>query len=189
MKITYPECQIEISAEEAITLIDHANLIDAGTQLVQEIEKIKVELPPINPEILRKGFGDEEPDPEPDPEPKPKQKSTRLKKPKKKMKLADIPFRMGRDGQTPEKKPTPKKDSGKKKKVDVRLDNGDWFTFDSVSAAADSSGGSSNGLSTALKNGAKFHGHEVRWSNPELDACLAEIEKSDKTPYQPSQRP
>lgn len=124
--------------------------------------------------------------PLPDPETKPKQKSTRLKKTKKEMKLADIPFRMGRVGQTPEQKPTPKKDSGKKKKVDVRLDNGDWFTFDSVTAAADSIGGSCKGLSTALKNGTKFHGHEVRWNNPELDATLAEIDKSNKTPYQPS---
>ena len=45
MKITYPECQIEISVEEIITLIDHANLTDAGTRLVKEIEHIKEDLP------------------------------------------------------------------------------------------------------------------------------------------------
>lgn len=106
------------------------------------------------------------------------------------MKIADIPFRVGKDGQIPEQKPTPKKDSGKqKKKVDVRFDNGNWFTFDSVTAAAEAIGGSVNGLSTDLKNGTKFHDHEVRWNNPELDACLDEIEQSNKTPYQPSQRP
>ena len=44
MKITYPECQIEITAEELILLIDRLNLNNAGAQLVQEIERIKDDL-------------------------------------------------------------------------------------------------------------------------------------------------
>lgn len=44
MKITYPECQIEITAEELILLIDRINLNNAGVQLVQEIERIKDDL-------------------------------------------------------------------------------------------------------------------------------------------------
>lgn len=60
MKITYPECQIEISVDEVITLIDHANLTDAGTQLVHEIEdykeKLREELLPEGHEQVRYQF-------------------------------------------------------------------------------------------------------------------------------------
>ena len=164
MKITYPECQIEISVEEVIALIDHANLNDAGTRLVQEIEDYKERLPEEMPEENEPTLVDES------------------DKHKTQDPLEGVDFE--------ESQPKPKGKRGKRgnapKKVDVRLSNGEWFTFDSVSAAAESIGGKPNGLSTALKNGAKFHGREVRWNNPELDACLAEIEQSNKTPYQPS---
>ena len=193
MKITYPECQIEISVEEVIALIEHDKrqmpIQPLRTQIpIEKINELLGNTPgridddfdPFLPtmKVPKAPALDEEP--EPGSEPKPKQKSARLKRPKKEMKIADVHFEMGRPGQIPELKPMPKIDSGKKKKVDVRLDNGDWFTFDSVSAAAKSIGGSTNGLSTALKNGTKFHGHEVRWNNPELDAVMAEIDKSNK---------
>lgn len=171
MKITFPECQIEMSAEELILLIDHTNLIHAGTRLVKEIDSYKEHLPGLEPDD-RNQVGDQVGD----------------QAGSKSGASADNDPLEGVSFEEPEPKPLGKK--GKRgntpKKVDVRLDNGDWFTFDSVTAAADSIGGSSNGLSTALKNGTKFHGHEVRWNNPELDAALAEIDKSNKTPYQPS---
>ena len=171
MKITYPECQIEISVEEVITLMDHANLTDAGTRLVHEIEDYKEKLHEVRQvEELPEEPGltlEDEPDEHKAQDP-----------------LEGVDFE--------ESKQKPKGKNGKKgnkpKKVDVRLDNGEWFTFDSVSAAAESIGGKSNGLSTALKNGTMFHGREVRWTNPELDAALAEIDKSNKIPYQPSHK-
>lgn len=144
MKITYPECQIEISVDEVIALIDHTNLIDAGTQLVQENEKIKVELPPIDPERLRKGFCDEEPNPEPEPEPKPKQKSTRLKKTKKTMEPK-------------------RKNKTNSKTVEVLFENG-WKTFGSVSQAAEAIGSRLNHLSYALLNNKTCNGYQVRYA-------------------------
>lgn len=41
MKITYPECQIEISVDEVIALLERTSLHNAGARLVQEIETFK----------------------------------------------------------------------------------------------------------------------------------------------------
>ena len=175
MKITYPECQIEISVDEVIALIDHANLTDAGTQLVQEIEKIKVELPPIDPEILRKGFGDEDPEPhpepEPEPEPKPKQRSTRLKKPKKAMAPKD---------NEPDEQPK-RKNKTNSKAVQVLLENG-WKTFGSVSQAAEAIGSRLNHLSHALLNNKTCNGYQVRYA-------VDSKEQTENTNEEPTELP
>ncbi len=71
------------------------------------------------------------------------------------------------------------------KKVDVLVKD-DWVTFDSISAAAKAIGVLYNNLTIALRKGKDCKGHKVRYSNPELDACLAEIEAKNRQPYQPS---
>lgn len=63
-----------------------------------------------------------------------------------------------------------------------------WVTFPTITEAAKAVGGTTNGLCTALKNGTKYHGHEVRYNNDDLDACLREIEESNRRPYEPTRR-
>jgi len=74
------------------------------------------------------------------------------------------------------------------KKVDV-LFNGKWIAFDSVSAAAAQIGCKQNSISTVLKKGGTVHGYEVRYHNEELDNILAEIEASNRKPYEATPRP
>lgn len=87
--------------------------------------------------------------------------------------------------------PQPKahgKQGGKPSKA-VQVKFGDeWKTFATITEAAKQLGGTANGLCTALKNGGTFHGHEVRRAKPDLDACLKEIEESNKRPYEPTRR-
>ena len=125
MKVTYKDFQIEISVEEIITLIDHANLTDAGTQLVKEIEHYKEEL------------HDEEP------------------------------------------KPYSKQAKG----VDILFEEG-WKTFDSMSKAAKALDVSLAWLSKSLQLGKTCNGHHIRFSDPELDKSLKEIEERNKQPYE-----
>lgn len=82
----------------------------------------------------------------------------------------------------------PGKQPGKPSKA-VQVKFGDeWKTFATITEAAKQLGGSTNGLCTALKNGSTFHGHEVRRANPDLDACLKEIEESNRRPYEPTKK-
>lgn len=87
--------------------------------------------------------------------------------------------------------PQPKahcKQGGKSSKaVEVKFGN-EWKTFATITEAARQLGGTASGLCTALKNGGTFHGHEVRRANPDLDACLKEIEESNRRPYEPTKR-
>lgn len=78
-----------------------------------------------------------------------------------------------------------KKSSGKPKKVDVLFETG-WKTFGSLTEAAKAIDARMNHLSHAMLTGKTCNGHQVRYSNPELDAALAEIEESKKKPYQPT---
>lgn len=79
-----------------------------------------------------------------------------------------------------------------KRKVDVKVGE-EWHTFDSVSDAAKFMHVAQRNLSTALnKEHETYKGIGIRYhisdnpDQPELDACLAEIEARNKEPYQTS---
>lgn len=69
------------------------------------------------------------------------------------------------------------------KPVDVLID-GEWVTFKSVNKAAIALGVSPAWLGKSLQLGKTCNGRPVRYSDPELDASLAEIKERDKQPYQ-----
>lgn len=230
MKITYPECQIEISVDEVIELNNYyeeqktvitcrppelhgLNPVDFDKFSLNVKDKewleetLKDSLGKLHKQLLdstdpnRHGDGDgiehlihEEPAPESqDPElereedPTPTfepggiigegesepegEKVIRMSKEMKKAIVEKTPY-VGR-----------KKPSGKAKKVDVLFETG-WKTFGSLTAAAKAINARLNHLSHALMTGKTCNGHHVRYSNPELDAALAEIEEGKKKPYQ-----
>ena len=241
MKITYPECQIEISVDEVIELnnyyeenkpvitcsptelqglkpVDskHFGLTEESKKWLEDT--LKDSLGKLHKRLLddtdpnRHGEGivhliHEEPEPKPypkeeetapesqDPELEPEEDPTptfepggiigegesepegekviRMSKEMKKAIVEKTPY-VGR-----------KKPSGKAKKVDVLFETG-WKTFGSLTAAAKAIDARLNHLSHALMTGKTCNGHHVRYSNPELDAALAEIEEGKKKPYQPT---
>lgn len=230
MKITYPECQIEISVDEVIELNNYyeenkpvitcsppelhgLNPVDFDKFRLNVKDKewleetLKDSLGKLHKQLLdstdpnRHGDGDgiehlihEEPapesqDPELEPEEDPKptfepggiigegesepegEKVIRMSKEMKKAIVEKTPY-VGR-----------KKPYGKAKKVDVLFETG-WKTFGSLTAAAKAIDARLNHLSHALMTGKTCNGHHVRYSNPELDAALAEIEEGKKKPYQ-----
>ena len=230
MKITYPECQIEISVDEVIELNNYyeeqktvitcrppelhgLNPVDFDKLRLNVKDKewleetLKDSLGKLHKQLLdstdpnRHGDGDgiehlihEEPAPESqDPEREPEEDPTptfepggiigegesepegekviRMSKEMKKAIVEKTPY-VGR-----------KKPSGKAKKVDILFDTG-WKTFGSLTAAAKAIDARLNHLSHALMTGKTCNGHHVRYSNPELDAALAEIEEGKKKPYQ-----
>lgn len=220
MKITYPECQIEIDVDEFIELMDYMERSkpkveirhDFGPLKMPEIQKFEISedtkkmidetirdhlknvcqklleqtdpnrhgegiLPSIVESMKERkhestekkeddpldGVSFEDPEHQPAPVPYPKEEET-------------APL-----GSTKEVKK--KKSSGKMKKVDILFDTG-WKTFGSLTAAAKAIDARLNHLSHALMTGKTCNGHHVRYSNPELDAALAEIEEGKKKPYQ-----
>lgn len=228
MKITYPECQIEISVDEVIELNNYyeeqktvitcrppelhgLNPVDFDKFRLNVKDKewleetLKDSLGKLHNQLLdstdpnRHGDGiehliHEEPAPESqDPELEPEEDPTptfepggiigegesepegekviRMSKEMKKAIVEKTPY-VGR-----------KKPSGKAKKVDVLFETG-WKTFGSLTAAAKAIDARLNHLSHALMTGKTCNGHHVRYSNPELDAALAEIEEGKKKPYQ-----
>lgn len=227
MKITYPECQIEISVDEVIELNNYYEenkpVITCSPPELQGLEPVdfdkfrlnvkdkewleetlKDSLGKLHKQLLdstdpnRHGDGivhliHEEPAPESqDPELEPEEDPTptfepggiigegkevvphvKLTKEMKKVIVEKTPY-VGR-----------KKPSGKAKKVDVLFETG-WKTFGSLTAAAKAIDARLNHLSHALMTGKTCNGHQVRYSNPELDAALAEIEEGKKKPYQPT---
>lgn len=228
MKITYPECQIEISVDEVIELNNYyeeqktvitcrppelhgLNPVDFDKFRLNVKDKewleetLKDSLGKLHNQLLdstdpnRHGDGiehliHEEPatesqDPELEPEEDPTptfepggiigegesepegEKVIRMSKEMKKAIVEKTPY-VGR-----------KKPSGKAKKVDVLFETG-WKTFGSLTAAAKAIDARLNHLSHALMTGKTCNGHHVRYSNPEVDAALAEIEEGKKKPYQ-----
>lgn len=76
-----------------------------------------------------------------------------------------------------------KKASSNPKKVEILFTTG-WKTFDSISEAAEALGVNYKTFYHNLTHGKPCKTHQVRYSNPELDAALAEIEEGKKKPYQ-----
>jgi hypothetical protein len=213
MKITYPECQVEITAEELITVIDRLNLYSAGARLVKAIEEIKINL---RPEDFPQDGDGEAPEPKPYPkeeEPTPTYEPGGIigdgnsSKSGEGILPAGLPAAVkealkhphvvrtkceafngvkGRKHESTEEAPE-KKPVVKSKSVDVLMEDG-WVTFETGTKAAKALGVSLAWLSKSLKLGKTCNGHQVRYSNPELDAALAEIEQRNKEPYEPSKK-
>lgn len=146
MKITYPECQIEISVEEVITLIDHVNIgsrpmtvAEMAEELLKPQGMIGPDFDPMLPiaKVPKVPGLDEDPNPEPEPEPKPRQKNPQAKKAKRK--------------------------PGNAKSVQVLFETG-WKTYKTISKAAEAIGSKLNHLSHALLNGKTCNGHQVRYA-------------------------
>lgn len=244
MKITYPECQIEISVDEVIELnnyyeenkpvitfrppelqglkpVDskHFGLTEESKKWLEET--LKDSLGKLHKRLLddtdpnRHGDGiehliHEEPAPESqDPELEPEEDPTPTFEPggiigdgspsqsgeriipgglpaavKEALKHPHVVKTKGRNPESTEKAQE-KKTVIKSKSVDILMEDG-WVTFETGTKAAKALGVSLAWLSKSLKLGKTCNGHQVRYSNPELDACLAEIDKSNKTPYQPT---
>lgn len=189
MKITYPECQIEITAEELILLIDRLNLNNAGAQLVQEIERIKDDLteqPAPKPypnltdqeAIIPRGTGLQnlimQGLKEAEAQGKLPEELTQVEIPKEENTPVEIPKERKHD--------STKKASNKKKKVEVKLDNGEWRTFNSISRAATYIGMSMTGLSNALIRGTKAFGHEVRYATDNNEPTQPSNEEQTELP-------
>lgn len=83
--------------------------------------------------------------------------------------------------------PKPKKRGGATQKtpVDILID-GEWKRFDTISVAAAYLGCSAAFLGQCLKKNKPCQKRQVRYSDDELDAILAEIKESNRKPYEPS---
>ena len=71
------------------------------------------------------------------------------------------------------------------RKVDVQAEDGTWTTFDTVTEAASHLGVKAPSVSLACRNEKKVKGHAVRYHS-DMDDFMAEIEASNKKPYQPT---
>lgn len=71
------------------------------------------------------------------------------------------------------------------RKVDVQAEDGSWSTFDTVTLAAFHLGVTAATVSLACRKERKVKGHAVRYHN-DTDEIMAEIEASNKKPYQPT---
>ena len=174
MKITYPECQIEISVDEVIALMKFEK--ENEPRLKEKYwTGFRPDVPPVNlpgaetflkmkkedeaPEQLSHSESDQDSDKDND------QDEDR--------------------NNTEHTQPTKTQAIKASRPVDVLMDDG-WVTFDSASKAAKALGVSSAWLGKSLKLGKTCNGHHVRYANPELDAVLSEIEANNKKPYEPS---
>ena len=184
MKITYPECQVEITAEEFITVIDHfTTKVTSNTA----------------PTFEPGGFvpDDEQPEPKPYPNLTDHEAIVQrgegflnfikqgLEDAEAQGKLPEVKIPTEEEPATTENKKEPAKRKTNAKKVQVLFETG-WKTFNSISQAAKAIDARLNHLSHALLNGKTCNGYQVRYADPELDASLAEIKERDRQPYQPS---
>jgi len=71
------------------------------------------------------------------------------------------------------------------RKVDVQAEDGSWSTFDTVTLAAFHLGVTAATVSLACRKERKVKGHAVRYHD-DTDDIMAEIEASNKKPYQPT---
>jgi len=146
MKITYPECQIDISVDEVITLINHVNkgsrpmtVAEIAEELLKPQGTIGPGFDPIFPTMMAPKVPSLEEDPNPEPKPEPKQK-----------------------GKIPQAKKAKRK-PGNAKSVQVLFETG-WKTYKTISKAAEAIGTKLNHLSHALLNGKTCNGHQVRYA-------------------------
>lgn len=192
MKITYPECQIEISTEEIIDLLDH---------FVERTKSRKHENPkePDNHEedpapTFEPGGIISTDDDMPEPKPYPnltdheaiiprgtgfqdfimqglKEAEAQGKLPEVKIPTeeepAPVPVEIPIERKNESAKTSPKKKaSSKPQKVDVLFDDYGWKTFNSVSEAAKAIDARVNHINHALLNDKTCNGHHVRYHAP-----------------------
>ena len=192
MKITYPECQIEISTEEIIDLLNHFIESTSSRKHVSTKEPdMSDEQPAPKPypnltdqeaiikhpqgfqDLILRGLEEAEA------QGKLPEELTHVEIPKEENTPVEIPIE--RKNESTKKK----KASSKPKKVEILFTTG-WETFDSVSEAAKAIGVNYKTFYHNLTHGKPCKKHQVRYANPELDASLAEIKERDRQPYQPS---
>ena len=215
MKITYPECQLEISAEELITVIDHFT-----TKVTCNTE------PTFEPGGIV-GTGDDMPKPKPNPNmldneaiiPRGSGFQDLIKKgleeaeaqdklPEDPLEGIDFPDqpkpeteditvtykrKLPKDMERSKRVKSIKRDENnrwKKRKVDIKIGN-EWHTFDSVADAAKFIGCRQYNLSTAL-NAEKntYKGYEVRFhvsDNPNQPELDAVLAEIKERDKQPYQ--
>ena len=201
MKITFPECQIELTTNEAITMYDYFHIKDSGVQLLEEINRYRelVELVDERPKNTYNKPQEEEGLKSDDfrpaeneaveersieeffkPEPEEEEWENTVEE------LENLIN--GAVEEKPVKKPKAKNDHSRTPKpVDVLTKYG-WKTFESQEKAAKYLKAAPSHIQKALKTNNICKGFLVRYSNPELNACLAEIEARNKEPYQPSRK-
>lgn len=197
MKITYPECQVEISTDEVIDLLDYfedrqpkvecrADLrplkipeikipqieIDEDTKKMVE-ELIKTDLPKVNEKLKRQLLEQTDPN----------RKGEGIVPLIQKVPISEfepggfVPENPDEgcliEGETVKKDvslPKPVKDAIEEKqpkKVDILFDDYGWKTFNSVSEAAKAIDARINHLNHALMNDKTCNGHHVRYHAPD----------------------
>lgn len=183
MKITYPECQVEITAEEFITVIDHFT-----TKVTCNTE------PTFEPGGIV-GTGDDMPEPRPYPSLTDHeaiiQRGTGfqdlimqgLKEAEDQGKLqgVQIPAEEEHAPTESKKKPAPAKRKTNSKKVQVLFETG-WKTFNSISQAAKAIDARLNHLSHALLNGKTCNGHQVRYASGNKEQTQPANEEQTELP-------
>lgn len=165
MKITYPECQVEITAEEFITVIDHFT-----TKVTCNTE------PTFEPGGII-STGDDMPVPKPYPNLTDHEviiprgtdfqdlimQGLKEAEAQGKLQGVQIPTEEEPAPTESKKKPAPAKRKTNSKKVQVLFETG-WKTFNSISQAAKAIDARLNHLSHALLNGKTCNGHQVRYA-------------------------
>lgn len=181
MKITYPECQVEITAEEFITVIDHFT-----TKVTCNTE------PTFEPGGIV-GTGDDMPEPRPYPSLTDHeaiiQRGTGfqdlimqgLKEAEAQGKLQGVQIPTEEEPAPTENKKEPAKRKTNAKKVQVLFENG-WKTFNSISQAAKAVDARLNHLSHALLNGKTCNGHQVRYATDNNEPTQPADEQQTELP-------
>lgn len=181
MKITYPECQVEITAEEFITVIDHFT-----TKVTCNTE------PTFEPGGIV-GTGDDMPEPMPYPSLTDHeaiiQRGTGfqdlimqgLKEAEDQGKLQGVQIPAEEEHAPTENKKEPAKRKTNSKKVQVLFENG-WKTFNSISQAAKAIDARLNHLSHALLNGKTCNGHQVRYTSGNKEQTQPANEEQTELP-------
>ena len=179
MKITYPECQVEITAEEFITVIDHfTTKVTSNTA----------------PTFEPGGFvpNDEQPAPKPYPSLTDHEaivhrgegleylimQGLEEAEAQGKLQGVQIPTEEEPAPTESKKEPAPTKPKTNSRKVQVLFDNG-WKTFNSISQAAKAIGVKLNKLSHDLLNGKTCNGYQVRYATD--DSEQTQPDNDDKT--------
>jgi hypothetical protein len=183
MKITYPECQVEITAEGFITVIDHFT-----TKVTCNTE------PTFEPGGI---ISTDDDMPEPKPYPNLTDHEAIIQRGEGFKNLIKQAFKEAKDQgmlqgvQIPteeepahtesKKEPAPTKRRTNNKKVQVLFETG-WKTFNSISQAAKAIDARLNHLSHALLNGKTCNGHQVRYATGNKEQTQPANEEQTELP-------
>lgn len=183
MKITYPECQVEITAEEFITVIDHFT-----TKVTCNTE------PTFEPGGII-STGDDMPEPKPYPNLTDQEaiiprgtdfqdlimQGLKEAEAQGKLQGVQIPTEEEPAPTESKKEPAPTKRRTNNKKVQILFETG-WKTFNSISKAAKAVDARLNHLSHALLNGKTCNGHQVRYATDNNEPTQPANEEQTELP-------